>query len=1582
LKEKTLVSGELFYMIWFIENIFCMPLQRYWMILSFFFIVSNQPIFAHNGVVANAIELQAIIIDGDFSDWPDGLEHYDIDDPAFGKPPLDKLDFSGSYRIGYNEALQVLYVAVTVQDNHSIIDTTDMWNTQDGCEIYAYLNHLEVPSSSERSAYSTLQFSIYGDTRLTYGKTMLRAPYSVEVLRSGTTTQYEWMINIGQLAHGIRHLVPNSVIALDVVVIDKDQDESFSWMTWGPGVSKWGFADRLGDVLLIDDRNELSHVSGKVHWSNEKTGNEQGLVYVSASESTSNLRVKPDSAGVFEVKLPAMEYVFQAGYRRHLSQPRNVNVSASDSFSIAPISFDDPPYGERHIISGLSSVIAGEGSAAGYWHGHNVHDGLASNEINAISRDDSGIMLLGTENGISLFDGSTFISLDKRNGLTGNQVSFLNQTADGAIWIATSSGISRYQSETITTYTDVDGLAGNWVTSILEDDQGVLWIGSLHGGLSKFNGESFQKIETGFGYSIRAMVQDSNGIIWIATTEGLTSFDGDQFVNYTSEDGLPSEDITAIYEAADGKLWIGTKPGVDGIKWEEGGGACYMVDGEITRGPSLLEDPSIIPEYSEGNSRRDITCISEDLDGNIWLGTTAGLFVVKDNFSQQILVGDSRTDIKIKSLFHDGINQMWVGTNEGLRRYDGAVFSTYSLRELSAKKTTAIIEDDQNRIWVGTTSGIRILREDGIQETDMLAELPGEPIEYLFQSRGEGTWIGTPLGVYQYHNGKLKNFLKISFAQDGKPETDNQSPVVKASLVDSSYVRSIYQDREGAIWISVVDGLLRFKRGDISKLTTSEGLSASQINMVFEDSNRRLWVATANGISRYNGTSFTNYTTEDGLPSNWINDIVEAPDGRIWIATTQGVSAFDGTKFVNLRKRDGLSGDQAKSFFLSHDGTVWINTESGLTYVTGDSIKHHTIVDGLPSNKVNKMGQSRNGLIWFATDEGLSCYDGSTTQNLLKRDGLNDNAITDIVEAKNGDHWILTDVGVTQIRPEYSDPRILISTVVADEVYTPDMQIKIPTTQRQIAINFKGLTFQTRRKLISYAYRLIGHDKTWKYSRKNVVYYDNLSSGTYKFEVKTIDRSFNYSKQKAIVEFEVIYVPEASSIGLGEIEVEEIYASFYKTYGIRPAGNAQIFNKNEMPVQATLQYYLPELMKRPTEKKFTIPPRAKIILPFYAQLDNELLDVRGQRVWEAEVELSYSVGSQTVSVEKKVPINIHGRGVLTWDTVAKAATFVTPEHAPIASFARGLLAKFEASSAKGIVNKNILRAMLMFEGLNALGVKYAPDANTPFHRARGDVVALDNIQYPFELMQSLLGDCDDNTVLYCSLLENLNIPTAFVDVPGHILMMFDSGIPSNRSLGTLLPNSMFVEHRGSLWVPIEVTVLGEGRLFFDAWELGAKTLSKIDTSLPNALVVVSDAWSVYPYGDLQEEYSIEWPTADLLRNNLRENLDQIEDMHGVFFDNTYVRPLLKNPNDDQLRLNMARAHIESGKFYLALTQLPLISGTLKAQALYLIGYSYAGLGDLRFAAGYIEEAIKLQPEHFGYMESLCWIYSEIISKQL
>ena len=168
------------------------------------------------------------------------------------------------------------------------------------------------------------------------------------------------------------------------------------------------------------------------------------------------------------------------------------------------------------------------------------------------------------------------------------------------------------------------------------------------------------------------------------------------------------------------------------------------------------------------------------------------------------------------------------------------------------------------------------------------------------------------------------------------------------------------------------------------------------------------------------------------------------------------------------------------------------------------------------------------------------------------------------------------------------------------------------------------------------------------------------------------------------------------------------------------------------------------------------------------------------------------------------------------------------------------------------------------------------------------------------------------------------------------------------------------------------------RSFTDAWKLGAKILEGVDARVPGSVVVVSDAWRDYPYGDLPAADPPELPDGDLLRDKAVANFKQFGAMRDDYFYRAYIRPLLADPADDARRLIMAMAYIEAEQFSEALTHLPLIAGQWKELATYLIGYCYAGLGDFEQAARYVEEASSMNPDHLGYMTSLCWIYYEQI----
>ncbi|MDA0685108.1 MAG: triple tyrosine motif-containing protein, partial [Bacteroidetes bacterium] len=603
---------------------------------------------------------------------------------------------------------------------------------------------------------------------------------------------------------------------------------------------------------------------------------------------------------------------------------------------------------------------------------------------------------------------------------------------------------------------------------------------------------------------------------------------------------------------------------------------------------------------------------------------------------------------------------------------------------------------------------------------------------------------------------------------------------------------------------------------------------------------------------------------------------------------------------------------------------------------------------------------------------------GQTFQTLTAEDGLANDVVYAVFQDQDESFWLGTVDGISRYRPSPpSPPGIVVDAVVADRRYEGVSELSVPSGKGLVAFEFHGMSFKTRKEAIVFRYRLKGHDEGWENTLDRRVEYQDLPVGQYTFEVLAVDRDLIYSTEPATVTLSVFYRPISSSVRISEVEIEDVFSSFYKSYGERSIGSALVSNDDPSPVDATVSLYIPDLMSRPSEQSLRLEAGGTQRVTFEAVLNERVLDLEGEIKAQAEVSLSCEIGGQTVSIKEPYNLTVHGRGALTWDHLGRAAAFVTPVDQHVSGFARGLSDVYRHQLKGRRIDGNIPSAMLLFEALSGYGIKYAQDASTPYSQIRADRSAVDHIQYPSELLQSLRGDCDDLTVLYCALLENLNIPTAFVDAPDHILMMFDSGVSNRRELGFSIDSDRYVERNGSFWIPVEVTKLGEGS-FLDAWELGAQTCGLLDSDGKLAVTEVRSAWADFPYALPPIEGEVELPDAERFEQAFQKDVQGLRRMRDQYVQQHYIRPLMKDPNDHVRRMNLAKTHVEGEDYNNAIGFLmPLLNTDFKAEAYYLIGYCYAGQKDYKSAAEYIGKALEVEPDNSGYRHSLEMIKSQM-----
>lgn len=398
------------------------------------------------------------------------------------------------------------------------------------------------------------------------------------------------------------------------------------------------------------------------------------------------------------------------------------------------------------------------------------------------------------------------------------------------------------------------------VTAILNKNEDTLWIGTEKG---LFLYEKTTGILSKFPiklshHNIMGLTQDSKGQVWIATDGGginIVDKTGKQVTSITvsSEKGLTSNSVGAVYEDKEQRKWIATLRG--GIN---------IIDERRTQFQIVKKDPF----KSNTLINNFILSFCEDQQQQIWIGTDGGGLSVWNpitntysNFVHQAENPSSLSSNFVTSILKDRYQQIWVGTfNGGIDRFDRASrsFKHYScyntIKGVDEVNIWKIFQDREGHIWVGTTKGGALYRYEPKSDRFELFDARLKDIHALYQDRTGQLW-----------GGDYTRLIKID-------------PISKKHeyFAVNSAVRAILEDRHQQLWVGTEGGgLIHFDRQTkkIRRYIQSDGLPSNSVLNMLEDNSGNLWCSTYNGLSKFNPQSkkFKNYFATDGLQSNQFN---------------------------------------------------------------------------------------------------------------------------------------------------------------------------------------------------------------------------------------------------------------------------------------------------------------------------------------------------------------------------------------------------------------------------------------------------------------------------------------------------------------------------------------------------------------------------------------------------------------------------------------------------------------------------------------------------------------------------------------
>ena len=341
---------------------------------------------------------------------------------------------------------------------------------------------------------------------------------------------------------------------------------------------------------------------------------------------------------------------------------------------------------------------------------------------------------------------------------------------------------------------------------------------------------------------------------------------------------------------------------------------------------------------------------------------------------------------------------LWVGTTQGLARFDGlrfTVFDTANTPAIRHNQIQALFEDASGALWIGTYGGGLARLKDGRFEAFTTREgLSGDTVRSVTQTPDGAVWVGTHgAGLARFQGGRFRTLT----TRDG---------------LAGDLVRVVRSARDGTLWVGTNHGLNRIQGDRIDTLTTATGLLHDNVTSLFEDARGRMWIGTSGGLNVWDEGRLRGFTTADGLSANRVFALQEDRAGNLWIGTEGGgLARFGGGRFEALRAGDGLGSDAVRALHEDDAGNLWIGTYGGGLARLRDGFVVHTTRDGLPDDQVRAVLEDDRGSMWAATAGGLGRWDGVAWRSYTKEAGLADDVVLALHQDRAGALWVGTRDG-------------------------------------------------------------------------------------------------------------------------------------------------------------------------------------------------------------------------------------------------------------------------------------------------------------------------------------------------------------------------------------------------------------------------------------------------------------------------------------------------------------------------------------------------------------------------------------------
>jgi len=427
-------------------------------------------------------------------------------------------------------------------------------------------------------------------------------------------------------------------------------------------------------------------------------------------------------------------------------------------------------------------------------------------------------------------------------------------------------------------------------------------------------------------------------------------------------------------------------------------------------GQALALEPALRPsqyvldnwQIPEGLPQTSAQSIARTPDGYLWIGTEEGLarfdgvrFTVFNTDNES---GIPNKDISILSV--DRAGRLWIGTRSGIAVLEKGRFTPIDkIKGLARAYVRVIVEGKTGRLWVGTETGLFEIGGDRALAFDVSNGLRDARIRALLEDRKGVLWVGTGGGLLRY---------------DGK----RFEPVALGAGSADTPVTAMFEDTDGTLWVGTGTGALYRRAGDRFEIVAEPGRLGSLIRVLTRDRDGNLWIGTrGGGLVRWRNGEFS------AMPGhlfsgNDIRSLLEDDEGSLWVGSYGvGLLRLRDGKFVPAGAPEGLQGDLAWTIRPRGRGGLWVGSDGGLSSYVDGRFQH---IDGPPGHEnapVRTVLEDRQSVLWVGTSSaGAYRLDQhGTLTSFNRRNGLSGDTVMALIEDRKGRIWMGTNEGLDVI---------------------------------------------------------------------------------------------------------------------------------------------------------------------------------------------------------------------------------------------------------------------------------------------------------------------------------------------------------------------------------------------------------------------------------------------------------------------------------------------------------------------------------------------------------------------------------------